>query len=137
MRNKKYRPIKLWIILLLITLIVPLSLIFVEGWKKYVILMCGIVSILGLFMCLSYFFEVKEDRILIRHGLSSFNRQYRLNFKTRIIMIKDINSIDIRDNGKTIIFGLKGEIEIYFQIGGYFNKNEIINLFCDVKKQIS
>ncbi len=87
-------------------------------------------------MCLSYFFEVKEDRILIRHGLSSFNRQYRSNFKTRTIMIKEINSIDIRDKGKTIIFGLKGEIEIYFQIGGYFNKNEIINLFYDVKKQI-
>ena len=138
MRNKKYRPIKLWVILILVILIlVPASIFLMDGWKRHVVLSCGISVFVGLIVCLTYWFEVKEDCILIRHGLSSFNKQYRLSFKTRVIMIDDIKSIEVGKAGKSIIFYLKDTSAICFQIGGYYNRTEVIGLFNKVKDQIA
>ncbi len=108
-----------------------------DGWKKYLFFCCSVITLIGLIICLTYWFEVKEDKILIKHCLSSYNKQYRSSFKTRIIMINDINSIDVRDFDKTIIINLNNNNSICFQIGGYFNRSEIIQLFYEVKKQIN
>ena len=136
MRNKKYRPVKLWLILGLVLLITPLSWSSDYALRKYLSFFCFVGLLLVLILCFTYWFEVKEDRIIIRHGLSSFDKQYSSNFKTRTIMICDINSIDIRDSGKVIIISLKNGSSVCFPIGGYFHHSEIIRLFYEVKKQI-
>lgn len=128
---------KIWLILGLVLLIaVPPSLFSSSELRKYISLFCFVVLFLGLILCFTYWFEVKEDRIIIRHGLSSFDKQYCSSFKTRTIMICDINSIDIRDSGKVIIISLKSDNSVCFPIGGYFHHSEIIRLFYEVKKQI-
>ncbi|MBQ8164363.1 MAG: hypothetical protein IJZ94_00915 [Clostridia bacterium] len=137
MKNKKYRPVKIWIVLSAVILIgLPFGLFLLDGWKKIVMLLCVLFSFFYLIICLTYWFEVKEDRILIRQGLSSFDEQYRSDFKTRTIMIENIKDIDFRNSGNDIIFTLNDGNAIYFTIGGYCNRTEIVTLISEIKKQI-
>jgi len=135
MKNKKYVPLKLWIILILIILGSILAGIFLFDGLKKIVMFVGAGSLSFIMPLLfTYYFEVKEDRVIIRHGLSSFNKQYHSSFKTITILFEDINDIDIRNNGDAIIIILKDGSSIYFPIGGYFNRSEIINLFYQIKK---
>ena len=137
MRNKKYRPVKLWLLLGGLLLIgVPSFCFFEPGWEKWLGLFSCAGLFFGLIICFTYWFEVKEDRIIIRHGLSSFNKKYISSFKTRTIMICDIQSMDLWDFGKAIVICLKDGNDIYFPIGGYFHHAEIVRLVYEVKKQI-
>ena len=138
MRNKKYRPIKLWIILIVFIAVFWIFGIFVlDGWKRIVMLIgVGLITI-SITLLFTYYFEVKDDMILIRHGLSSFNRKYRSSFKTRTILINEINNLDLSDSGKAIIINLKNGDSIQFMITGYFNHTEIVKLVYDIKKQIN
>ena len=137
MRNKKYRPIKAWIFLSTFFGIIFLSsLVIMDGWKKYAVLFCSFILLGALIISFTYWFEVKENQIVIRHALSSFNKQYRSSFKTRTIMINDISSIEIRDSGKTVIINLKNTNSLALNIGGHFNRSEIIQLMNEVNQQV-
>lgn len=137
MRNKKYRPVKLWIILIsCIILFAFLGIFLLDGWEQIIMLIgVGLITI-GMALTFTYYFEVKADRIIIRHGLSSFNKKYRSSFKTRIILINEINSIDLSDWEKAIVINLKDANSIYFPISGYFHHSEIVKLVYDIKKQL-
>ena len=107
MRNKRYRPIKLWIILILFIVVFCLFGIFIlDGWKKTVMLICAGLIAIGMILLFTYYFEVKDDMILIRQGISSFNKKYRSSFKTRTILINEINTLDLSEGGKAIIINL-------------------------------
>lgn len=136
MRNKIYRPIKLWLTLLVAIIFSIVLILILSGWKQIVSII--ILSGLLIFMpvLLTYYFKITNDSIIIRHGLSSYSKKYRSSFKTRIILIDEINGLDVRDSGRAIVINLKNGNEIYFPIGGYFNRNEIVRLVYDVKKQI-
>ena len=106
------------------------------GLKQILVICSSILIILFMPLLFSYYFMVTDDSIIIRHGLSSFQKKYRSSFKTRVIMIKDINGLDVENGGKAIMFNMKDGGSIYFSIGGYFNRGEIIRLVYDVKKQV-
>lgn len=137
MRNKKYRPVKLWIfIILFIIAFTLLNIFLLDGWRKVVMsIALGTLTIIMPFL-FTYYFEIKDDRIIIKHGLSSFNKKYRSSFKTRIILIDEIKCLKLVDKRKVIVIILKNDISIYFPIGGYFHSSEIANLIYDVNKQI-
>ncbi|MCH5172522.1 MAG: hypothetical protein J1F31_06825 [Erysipelotrichales bacterium] len=102
MRNKKYRPVKLWLILISFVILFAFFGIFLlNGWRQIVMLISvGLIAI-SMALTFTYYFEIKDDRVIIRHGLSSFNKKYRSSFKTRIILINEINSLDLSDGGKS------------------------------------
>ena len=137
MRNKRYRPVKLWIILISVIIIFAFFGIFLlDSWRQIVMLIgVGLITIC-MALTLTYYFEIKDDRIIIRHGLSSFNKKYRSSFKTRIILINEINSIDLSDWEKAIVINLKDANSICFPISGYFHHSEIVKLVYDIKKQL-
>ena len=137
MRYKKYRPFKAWLILVLsVSMFVFLALFLLDGWQKILILTVSGVLIAVMFFLFSYYFQVTEDRILLRHGVSSSNKQLQSYFQTKTILITEINTIDLIDSGQSIAISLKNGNSICFSIGGYFNRTEIIKLIYDIKKQI-
>lgn len=136
MKNKKYRPFKLWIILIAAVLLGIIATVAFNGWLKILVLVCTSALFLVLILCLTYWFEVKEDRIIIRHGISSYDKQYRSNFKTRTILFENIACIDLRNSGRDVVIGLKDGKAILFTISGYSHRNEIVKLVYEIKKQI-
>ena len=134
---KKYRPIKLLLILLaLIAFGVLFGAFLMDGWKKVVMLICTLVILFAFVLCATYFIQFQDDKIIIRHGLSSFNKSYSSNFKTRRILICDIDDLLINSSTQSIIIRLKNGANILLNVNGYFNASEIINEFARIKKQL-
>ena len=146
MRNKKYRPYKLWLILIGVLLIAfPVAIFMDEGRLRITMILCLAILVVFTPLCFTYKFEIKNDRVLIRHALSSFNKQYRSSFKTRTIFINEMRTIYIDDisinkfkvNDIRVRIVLTNGTEISFPISGYFNHREIRALIADVQKQIN
>lgn len=135
---KKYRPIKLLLILIiLITIGAVLGIFLLGGWKKIVMLVCTVIMLFAFALCATYYIQFQNDRILIMHGLSSFNKLYRSNFKTRCFLICDIADISINYSSSYVIIRLKDGNNILLSLGGYFNASEIIDQFKVIKNQLT
>ena len=68
---KKYRPIKLWIILIiLIAFGVLFGVFLMDGWKQVLMLICTGIMFIVFILCTTYYIQFQTDRIIIRHGLS-------------------------------------------------------------------
>lgn len=135
---KKYHPNKLLLILfILITIGALFGVLLVDGWKRIVILICTFVMIFAFVLCTTYFIQFQNDKVIIRHGLSSFNKSYRSNFKTRCFLICDIADISINYSSSYVIIELKDGNNILLSLGGYFNASEIIDEFKTVKNKLT
>lgn len=58
----------------------------------------------------------------IKHRLSSFNKTYRSNMKTRYILFSHINNLTINHSSKYVIINLKDGNNIMFYFREYLNK---------------
>lgn len=135
---KKYHPNKLLLILfILITIGALFGVLLVDGWKRIVILICTFVMIFAFVLCTTYFIQFQNDKVIIRHGLSSFNKSYRSNFKTRCFLICDIADISINYSSSYVIIELKDGNNILLSLGGYFNASEIIDEFKTVQNKLT
>lgn len=135
---KKYRPTKLLLILLaVITLGILFGVLLVDDWKRIVIHICTFVMIFAFILCTTYFIQFQNDKVIIRHGLSSFNKSYRSNFKTRCFLICDIADISINYSSSYVIIRLKDGNNILLSLGGYFNASEIIDEFKTIKNKLT
>ena len=113
MIDKKYRPIKIW----------------------------GLILVFCLILTLTYYIEVKEDRLIVRYSTSSdYNRKYTSMFKTHILLFDNIRNLDVYDHGKYkyVQIILKTGDSISFSIVGFIDRDyaEIKKLIFDVKKKI-
>ena len=127
---KKYRPIKLWVILLMLIIFgFLLGVFLMEGWKKILMLVCTSIIFLMFVLSITYYIQFQNDKIVIRHGLSSFNKSYRSNFKTRYILLRDINSISVNYPNKYVIINLKDGNNIMLSVNGYVKTSIIIDEF--------
>lgn len=136
MRNKKYRPVKLWLILGGIILLIFPCVPFFPGWKKVVSIIGLIIIFFALVFAFTYCFEVTDRSIIIKHRVSSSNKKYRSPFiKAKVIEIKieDISNIGICNDH--IVITLKDYDEIFLSIGGYFHRSELVQLVQEIKKQ--
>ena len=133
---KKYRPKKAWVLLSFFSIISFVGIFFIDGWKRYVMLIACIVMIVGLFYTFTSWFKITEDRIVIRQWVQSSNKAFESYFKIKTIMFTDISTLDIRDKGRGIAIGLKNGDEIYMIIAGYFNRSSIIAQVYEVKKKV-
>ena len=135
---KKYRPIKLLLILLAIIVVGALfGVLWIDGWKRIVILICTFIITLTFLLCTTYFIQFQNDKVIIRHGLSSFNKSYRSNFKTRCFLICDIADISINYSNSYVIISLKDGNNILLSLGGYFNASKIIDEFKTIQNKLT
>ena len=134
---KKYRPIKLWIILsVLIFVGVLLGGFLIDGWKRIIILICTGAIILVFILSLTYFLQFYDDKIVIRHGLFSFSKSYRSNLKTRNILFDDIRNISLNYSSKYVIINMKDDSNIMLSLNGYLYAYKIIDEFKNVNNKI-
>ena len=135
---KKYRPIKLWFILLmLISGGISFGIFLMDGWKQILMLICTSTMFITFLLTTTYYIEFQNDKIVIKHGLSSFNRTYRSNLKTRYILFSDINDLSINYSNKHVIISLKNGNNILFSLNGYFKPFEIADKFKDIKNKLN
>ena len=134
---KKYRPIKLLIILLAVILLgILLGGFLLNGWKRIVVI-AGTSVIVGAFILgLTYFIQFRDDKVVIKHGLSSFNKSYHSNLKTRHILHADIYNISINYSNKYVIISLKNGANIMLTLNGYFSSYEIMKEFEKINNKI-
>ena len=65
---KKYRPIKLWIILLILIAVgVLLGGFLMEGWKRVLMLVCTGVILIVFLLCTTYYIQFQTERLVISH----------------------------------------------------------------------
>ena len=127
---KKFRPIKLWIMLLGVSIVgITFGVFFMDGWKRFIVLICSGIIFLFFIFTLSCFIQVKDDQIIIRHGLSSFNNSYQFNFKTRHILYIDIHNISINYTNKYVIITLNDGNNIMLSLRGYYSAYKILSQF--------
>ena len=135
---KKYRPIKLWIILLILIAVgVLLGGFLMEGWKRVLMLVCTGVILIVFLLCTTYYIQFQTDRLVIRHGLSSFNKAYRSNMKTRHILYSNIKNLSINHSKKYVIINLKDSNNIMFSFNGYFKVEQIVSEFKKINNEIN
>ena len=135
---KKYRPIKLWIILLiLITVGILFGGFLMDGWKRVLMLVCTVIMFIVFILCTTYYVQFQTDRLVIRHGLSSFNRSYRSNIKTRYILFSDIKNLSINQASKYVVINLKDGNNIMFSFNGYFKVNQIVSEFRKIDYELN
>lgn len=134
---KKYRPIKLWIILLfLISFGVLFGVFLMDGWKRVLMLIYTGIMFIVFILCTTYYVQFQADRIIIRHGLSSFNKSYRSSMKTRHILFNNIKSILINHSNKYVIISLKDGNNILFSFTGYFKIEQIVSEFRKIDYEL-
>ncbi len=135
---KKYRPIKLWIILLvLIVFGVLFGGFLMDGWKRVLMLVCTGIMFIVFVLCTTYYIQFQSDRIVIRHGLSSFNKSYRSNMKTRYILFSHINNLTINHSSKYVIINLKDGNNIMLSFKGYLKVDQIVNEFSKINNELN
>lgn len=135
---KKYRPFKLWIILLSIIVVgALLGGFLMDGWKRVLILVCTSIMFIVFILCATYYIQFQTDRLVIRHGLSSFNKSYRSNIKTRYILFSDIKNILINESSKYVIINLKDENNIMLSLKGYFKIDQIVSEFRKIDFELN
>ncbi len=123
MKNKKYRPILLCIFLAVMLMVgIPLCFILLENWIRITLIIIVSFLALGLILCSFYWFEIKDDCVLISI------------FKTKKIMFDDIDQMDYQDN--MIIIHFKNGNVFSFTIRSFIKKYEIIQLIDEVKQQL-
>lgn len=134
---KTYRPIKLWLILLtVVTIGILFGLLLLKEWKQVLVLVCTAFAFLAFILCTTYYIQFQDDKIVIKHGVSSFKKSNRSNFKARVILISDINDLLINYSNKYVTIGLKGGNNIMVAFGGYFNASDILDEFRNVKDKL-
>ncbi len=135
---KKYRPIKLWIILLVLIIVgIVLGAFLMDGWKQVLMLICTSVMIVVFVLTTTYYIQFQNDRIVIRHGLSSFGKSYRSNLKTRYILFNDIDNLSINHSSKYAIINLKDGNNIMFSFKGYLKTYQIVDEFKIVNNKLN
>ena len=135
---KKYRPIKLWIILLiLITVGILFGGFLMDGWKRVLMLICTVIMFIVFLLCTTYYIQFQTDRLVIRHGLSSFNRSYRSSIKTRYILFSNIKNLLINHSSKYVVINLKDGNNIMVSFNGYFKVNQIVSEFRKIDYELN
>jgi len=135
---KKYRPIKLWIILLVLIIVgIVLGAFLMDGWKQVLMLICTSVMIIVFVLSTTYYIQFQNDRIVIWHGLSSFGKSYRSNLKTRYILFDDIDNLSINHSNKYAIINLKDGNNIMFSFKGYLKTYQIVDEFKIVNNKLN
>ena len=137
MRNKKYRPWKLTVILCAIVIGFALEVLLLplETWERILLIACLTITVIISIPCSLLYIEVQSDRIVTRLGVGSLNKAYQSSFKKRVFMFDDM--IDICVEGRKILrICLKDGSNVGISIDGFFKKNEIIGLIYEVRAQI-
>ena len=142
MIDKKYRPVKIWVLLAVCVMASLVLLCLPIGMSRSVIVS---ICCMGLFLCLiltlTYYIEVKDDRLIVRYSTSSdYNRKYFSMFKTHTFLFDDIRNLDVYDDGKykRVQIILNTGDSVSFSAVGFLNRDyaEIKKLIFDVKKKI-
>jgi len=138
-RNKKYRPWKTVMIILacILVMLITLVLAIIKQDKVVVIfsIVGSIVIVSVLILCLTRYFEIQEDRIIVNQGVCSLNKAYESSFKQRIFLFEDIKDITVEQK-KIVWIELKDGNTISFTIISCFHRDEIIGLIYEVRAQI-
>ena len=135
---KKYRPVKLCIILLILIIVgILFGGFLMEGWKQVLMLICTSIMFLVFILSTTYYIQFQKDRIVIRHGLSSFNKSYRSSLKTRHILFSDISNLSINYSNKYVIINLKDGNNIMLSFNGYLKTDQLIDEFNVIKKELA
>ncbi len=139
MRNKKYRPWKTVMIILacILVMLITLVLAIIKQDKVVVIfsIVGSIVIVSVLILCLTRYFEIQEDRIIVNQGVCSLNKAYESSFKQRIFLFEDIKDITVEQK-KIVWIKLKDGNTVSFTIISCFHRDEIIGLIYEVRAQI-
>ncbi|MBQ9716081.1 MAG: hypothetical protein IJV77_06710 [Clostridia bacterium] len=139
MKNKKYRPLGLFFITLVVCgtfcAFYPLaSKVRSESFMLYIWIPLSIIGIIFTIISTLYYIEVKEKEIIIFYHTFSFNKAGRTTFKKHIIKTQDIWCIEILKD--KIAITLKVGYFIEFYLHHFLKKEEIKNLFSQVRQQV-
>ncbi|MBR2302187.1 MAG: hypothetical protein IKA42_00110 [Clostridia bacterium] len=139
MKNKKYRPLGLFLLMFIVygsvCALYPLaSKNHSESFMLYIWIPISIIGIIFTIICALYHIEVKDKEIIIFYYTFSFNKAGRTTLKKHIIKIEDIWCIEILKD--KIAITLKVGYFIEFNLHPFFKKEEIKNLFSQVRQQV-
>ena len=107
-----------------------------DGWKRILMLVCTGIMFIVFISCTTYYIQFQTDKIVIKHGLSSFNKSYRSNMKTRYILFSNIKNLSINHSGKYVVINLKDGNNIMFYFNGYFAVDQIASEFRKIEYEI-
>ena len=138
MKVRKYRPIKLWIILALCTIVGVLTLFLMdEVIKRIIAIISTILVFIGLLLTMTFYVAFQEDKIIIVNGHST-SALGRLNLKIRrIIPVNLIKSISVQQHSSKVSIVLTDGMTLYYDFAGYFASKEILDNFLCIKGDIS
>ena len=142
MINKKYRPVKICGLLLLLWILSLGMLCLPLGIPRSIVVgLCSAILLLGLMLMFTYYIEVKEDRLIVRYSTTSdYNRKYTSALKTHTFLFDDIRNLDVFEDRKYkhIQITLKTGDSVSFSAQGFMGRDyeEIKHLMFDIKKKI-
>ena len=118
-------------------MLITLVLAIIKQDKVVVIfsIVGSIVIVSVLILCLTRYFEIQEDRIIVNQGVCSLNKAYESSFKQRIFLFEDIKDITVEQK-KIVWIKLKDGNTVSFTIISCFHRDEIIGLIYEVRAQI-
>lgn len=138
---KKYRPVKLWIVLLTIILAGVACMIFLgeHGHNLTPGILCGLLS-LFLIHSTTFFIQFQKDRVIIKYTHdSNIKLGITFAFKPRVILYKNITQLYINIDKKEIYILQNDGENVQYSLAYFFPNKKIIERFMNiegVEKQI-
>ncbi len=147
MKNKTYKPYKLYITLGIFVFLGCYYMLFTDAHLNLKTTIAIAVAVLSLFLLISFGFYIKatDEHIELRQSLEDcktsglrLKNTWLCIFKKTIIQIEDIASVRVcHSKGKSQVeIYLKNDRFVFFSIIGYFQSKEIIKLFQNLQMEI-
>lgn len=139
---KKYRPVKLWIVLLTIILAGGACMIFLgeRGHNLTFGIICVILLSLFLIHSTTFFIQFQKDRVIIKYTHdSNIKLGITFAFKPRVILYKNITQLYINIDKKEIYILQNDGENVKYSLAYFFPNKKIIERFMSiegVEKQI-
>ena len=138
---KKYRPVKLWILMpVLILASIFVCFLCIEMEKQIgaiLLLVCIAVESVVYIWSFSCYLQFENDKIVTKLGLTSKNLAYCTTFVAKRIKFSDIAFLDIDDWNQYVVISLKDGTKILFVYKLFSNTQEITDELYTIKEKIS
>ncbi len=140
MNNKKYRPLKIVLIMLIVTLIPVAEYIafdFELGKRIFLIVGASFFALLTLYFVTNYI-QFEENEVFVKHGLSSFKKVNGKRYTTKHLLHSDIENIVTNYPNKYVIVSLKNGVNLPISLVGYSRSrsDEMLKEFDKINDKI-
>ncbi len=99
-------------------------------------LISGILVFCAWLIVAPFYFEIKENKIVVFQGIMSSNKELRSSYKRKEYLFEEMNDIYV-NNKEHIFIRLKDGNVIRFSIMGCLRKNEILDVIQKIRAKIN